>query len=130
MDARARGRLRATALSLLAAAAAPPVTASHESWHVPCIPRDSFMSIDFGGAQLVRSNLGGQGGRCDTAAGGCLEVRGPSTPQEIYYSGVSRASNGASVDLRVTNESECTRPACTTHAHTAPNACAIALSPT
>ena len=40
-----------------------------------CTPPDSFTDIQFDNAQLVRSNLGGQGGRCETSAGMCTELQ-------------------------------------------------------
>jgi hypothetical protein len=33
-----------------------------------CVPRDSFIPLSFDDARLVRSNLGGQGGRCSQPA--------------------------------------------------------------
>ena len=51
--------------------------------------------------EIYRSSVG------QLADGGCLEIRGPSTPEELYYSGVGLTAAGESVDLRVTNESEC-----------------------
>lgn len=72
----------------------------------PCVERGSFSAIDFSTALLARSNLGGQGGRCDaveTAAGMCLAIgRDSNTPHELYFSGVGRDG----LDLRITNESE------------------------
>ena len=40
-----------------------------------CTPEDSFVHIDFNNAELVRSNLGGQGGRCSSTAV-CTETCG------------------------------------------------------
>ena len=38
-----------------------------------CTPEDSFVHVDFRNAELVRSNLGGQGGPCATTAD-CTET--------------------------------------------------------
>ena len=49
---------------------------------------------------LVRSNLGGLGGRCDSA-GLCTELQKDTTPREIYLRNVGRmADSGEPVDVR------------------------------
>jgi hypothetical protein len=70
-----------------------------------CTPRDSFVHVGFDMAKLVRSNLGGQGGRC-TTAGFCVEQLTASTPQEILFETVGVARTGEPIDMRVTNTSE------------------------
>ena len=70
-----------------------------------CTPRDSFVHVGFDMAKLVRSNLGGQGGRC-TTAGFCVEQLTASTPQEILFETVGIARPGEPIDMRVTNTSE------------------------
>ena len=48
-----------------------------------CISRDSFTNLDFSSGQLLRSNLGGVGGRC-TEPGACLENHTADTPAEVH----------------------------------------------
>ena len=75
------------------------------SW---CTTRSSFTDIDFAAATLVRSNLGGLGGRC-TVAGACAELLADDTPHEIFYRDVGRLSGeggGTPFALRVTNTTE------------------------
>ena len=55
-------RITLRLLSLVAAAA---------QW---CEQRSSFTQIELSEAQLVRTNLGGLGGRCDTNPGLCTEA--------------------------------------------------------
>ena len=85
--------------------------------HGVCTPTRAHTWIEFDGAELVRSNLGGQGGRCDTnspvydgefaSASQCVDgARTPSTPPEVYIRNVGTAPSGARIDLRITNESE------------------------
>jgi hypothetical protein len=89
-----------------------------------CTPAEAFTGITFDDAVLVRSNLGNLGGRCysrpdasppmawselcdeecDHANGRC------SSPPEIYIRNVGSAPGGIRIDLRVTNETECTSP--------------------
>lgn len=73
-----------------------------------CVEPGSFVAIDFTNARLARSNLGAVGGRCDSADGGCSEVRNVShTPSELLYHGVGvHGADAARIDLRVTNVSE------------------------
>jgi len=93
---------------------------------LPCVPRESFINLDFDYAETVRSHLGGQGGRCDKgnlAAGGCDEVVSGNppvgVPQELYIRDVGRNelgyrafrewqpnSNAQYIDMRITNASE------------------------
>ena len=65
---------------------------NHAKW---CIPRDSFVWLNFNGASLYRSNIGGQGGRCwmadqcdeqlvDTDATDIGLVAGANTVHEMY----------------------------------------------
>ena len=56
-------------------------------------------------ATLVRSNLGGMGGRC-TTEGLCVEPQTASTPHEIYYQTVGVTRSGEPIDMRITNQSE------------------------
>ena len=69
-----------------------------------------FALINFN-TSLVRSNLGGAGGRCSTP-GLCEELQTAVTPHEVYISRVTdlgklRGRNETSwVDLRITNETE------------------------
>ena len=72
-----------------------------------CTDRDSFVLIDFENAGIVRSNLGGLGGRCteENFADGVVCTDGattPSTPHDIYLSNVGRTRNGETVDIRIT----------------------------
>ena len=69
-----------------------------------CQPADSFTTISFAGATLVRSNIGGQGGRCVTP-GLCAENETASTPHEIFIRDVGQFM-GQSIGLRITNETE------------------------
>ena len=72
------------------------------------MPRDSFTPIGFDIAKLIRSNLGGKGGRCVTP-GLCEELQTESTPREILYQtvGFTRPPLAyEAIDLRVTNETE------------------------
>ena len=60
----------------------------------PCTPREAFTHLQFDNANLVRSNLGGQGGRCidqDFGDGTSVtwqdasdEQQSPAMPQEVY----------------------------------------------
>ena len=70
--------------------------------------------IDFSGARLVRSNLGGLGGRC-AEPDECAETQTATTPRELYFSNVlslvdplasTFTARTDAVDLRVTNQSE------------------------
>ena len=90
---------------LLAAAAAPTPDSTalvHEAPVNSCTPTHSFVHLDFKHATLVRSKLGGFGGRC-VSADRCKEVEHSATPHEIYYANV--APDLADLDLRVTNKS-------------------------
>lgn len=75
---------------------------------LPCSPRDSFLPIYFDAATLVRSNLGGIGGRCGVD-GACemtpdeIEAAGH---RDIYIRSVGHLADGSPIDLRITNESE------------------------
>jgi hypothetical protein len=60
--------------------------------------------FDFEG-ELVRSNLGGEGGRCNEP-GRCVELQNASTPRELYLRSVGKLSDGTQIDLRITNRSE------------------------
>lgn len=81
----------------------------------PCIPGSSFTGIRFDDAVLVRSNLGGLGGRCDDAslcvepqtvsqANGLREVR----IQDVGLADIDGRGEGyqTPIDLRIRNESE------------------------
>ena len=94
--------------------------------NITCVPRGSFTAIELSDANLVRSNLGGQGGRCYSRAGtttlwsdyceeecGALDVAGNVIPggicnslPEVYMRDIGWAPGGTCVDLRITNESE------------------------
>ena len=91
---------------------------AHLSANATCTPPDSFVFIDFDGASVARSNLGGQGGRC-TDYSQCDEIYdAPTTPHEIILKDVGInvmsaryhpsgiASSGEPVDLRITNTTE------------------------
>ena len=78
---------------------------------VDCQPRD-FTPIGFDVATLVRSNLGGKGGRCETN-GLCEEylpaADAPSATREVLYKTVGFTRPPLpyeAIDLRITNESE------------------------
>ena len=80
-----------------------------------CEPRDTFVVIDFSSSRLVRSNLGGLGGRCDSNAALCTEgMRTSSTPHDLTIEDVGYAHGGAtlgsggsqSITLQITNQSE------------------------
>ena len=76
-----------------------------------CLPRVSFTVLSFEHASLVRSNLGGLGGRC-SRAGRCVEGAPlASTPHEIYFANVGRVTSATgggehSLDVRIVNESQ------------------------
>ena len=96
-----------------------------------CAPREAFTMISFDGAVLVRSNLGGQGGRCTTTAA-CEEVTTAATPTEIFFRSVGVVPGGggsAKFDLRITNESQCTRAASICVASSRARACDARCSP-
>ena len=94
-----------------------------------CIPRGSFVNLDFNEARLYRSNIGGQGGRCwiadqcdeqlvDTDATDIGLLAGANTVHEMYIRGIATNSidplyatggsigGGEQVDLVVTNTTE------------------------
>lgn len=70
-----------------------------------CVPRESFIPIWFENSTLVRSNLGGMGGRCHIP-GACAELLSTDTPHEIYIEDIAVSASGDRVDLRITNQSE------------------------
>ena len=71
-----------------------------------CEPPTAFAYINFEPSTLVRSNLGGQGGRC-TTEGLCAEAPDALTPHEIYIRNVVPARSADDpIDLRITNQSE------------------------
>ena len=51
--------------------------------HAECNNPGDYIMLDFN-TSLVRSNLGGQGGRC-TELGACDELQTTSTPHELYF---------------------------------------------
>ena len=99
-----------------------------------CVPRGSFVELDFNQATLYRSNIGGQGGRCwlqpPDADVQCDEVlnaedavnagliAGANTVHEMYirnvgvnsllpqYATDGNVGDGATIDLIVTNTTE------------------------
>mgnify|MGYP006139452249 CR=1 FL=1 len=72
-----------------------------------CQNRESFVMLLFEDSVLVRSNLGGQGGRCDTDASLCTEgLTNMSRPHDIYLHNVGTADDGTTIDLSITNQSE------------------------
>ena len=73
---------------------------------MPCMPRDYSTLLSFANALLVRSNLGGRGGRCSDATR-CVEPLTPTTPHEIYFANLGRTRTGERIDLRIVNQSEC-----------------------
>ena len=78
-----------------------------------CVGKDSFTPLSFDEATLVRSNLGGMGGRCwldiGNSTGLCADDTAPSatSPRELYFStlGADRIT-GDKIDLRITNLTE------------------------
>lgn len=90
--------MRPLLCSLLAIAAA-------QSTPPACIGTDTFVAINLDGAALVRSNLGGQGGRC-SLLGECDEVQSATTLHEIYIRDVGVSGDDTAIDLRITNQSE------------------------
>ena len=84
-----------------------------------CIPADAFTAISFDHTRMVRSNLGGQGGRCrDTTYSDGTSVAWSdvceercdalvcTSPPEIYLGNVGVDPSGFCIDLRITNETE------------------------
>lgn len=84
-----------------------------------CTPPESFVPIRFDSAFTVRSNLGGQGGRCVESSTECDEVYdAASTPHEIllrdvgtnnmasFWNPTGMTSAGEPIDMRLTNLSE------------------------
>ena len=69
-----------------------------------CEPR-TFTQISFANASLVRSDLGGAGGRCDLEPSMCTGAPDPAA-RDVYIAGVG-TERGERIDLRITNESEC-----------------------
>lgn len=68
---------------------------------------ESFTKLSFDNASLRHSNLGGQGGRCDESEyppGQCEVAQTPTTPHEIYITGVGSEPSGSRIDLRIVNE--------------------------
>lgn len=89
------------------------------SFYPACQPRDTFTLITLVDAILVRSNLGGVGGRCNanqrerplngSSPGGhwCSEGETTnSTPHELYLARVGFTPTQEQIDLRITNVSE------------------------
>ena len=73
---------------------------------ISCTVVGSFTNLDLSAATTVRSNLGGQGGRC-SRPDACAELQSPSTLHEIYLRNVgTHQRTGRSIDLRITNESQ------------------------
>lgn len=67
-----------------------------------------YEELSFDNASLVRSNLGGHGGRCALESQ-CEEAQTAETPPEIYIRNVGSVRTTARlgvIDLRITNESE------------------------
>ena len=70
-----------------------------------CEEAGSFTEISFDNAELFRSNLGGQGGRCNRDLALCIDgAPTPSSPHDILIHRVGRTASGARIDLRITNE--------------------------
>ena len=80
---------------------------------ISCTPSESFVPVSFSGATLVRSNLGGLGGRC-VSVGACEEIQDATTPHEIYIRGIGShvigeaygISTGEPIDMIITNTTE------------------------
>ena len=76
---------------------------------LPCPNAGTFTSLSFENATLVRSNLGGLGGRCDPTsfphecADGALTSQ---TAHELYFDNVGKTADGRSIGLAVRNASE------------------------
>ena len=90
-----------------------------------CTPYDAFTHIVFDNARLVRSNLGGQGGKCKdrTDSGNtitwdqqcdehCDLENGicPNPAPELYVANAGVGPTGEIFDIRIRNESECMPP--------------------
>ena len=79
---------------------------------IPCVDRDSFVSLSFHDATVVHSNLGGLGGQCGIKVFDCDENEvTDATPHEMLLRGVGvnnvgPAANDEVIDLRITNTSE------------------------
>ena len=97
-----RGVAGATLLRLLLLLFCPAAAES-----LVCTPSESFLHIDFlENTRTVRSNIGGQGGRCGTP-GECEELQTASTPHELYLSNVAvDPVDSGRIDLRVVNTTE------------------------
>lgn len=88
-----------------------------------CVSAAAFTDLDFTHSHLVRSNLGGLGGRCFTDdsvdpplawSDVCLEecdvANGQcDSPPEIYMANVGTTTEGDCLNLKITNETECAR---------------------
>lgn len=75
-----------------------------------CQPPEDFTNLDFQNSLLVRSNLGGLGGRCGTEMSEwCVEVPSISggSDHDIYIARVGHLPHrGEQIDLRIVNETE------------------------
>lgn len=74
-----------------------------------CEPIASFTRLSFESARLVRSNLGGLGGRCDAdeSPSECESgATAADTPREILIDGIGIASSGEEISLGIVNVSE------------------------
>jgi len=65
------------------------------------------VDINFDNASVVRSNLGGQGGRC-ASLNECDEIETPTTPHEVLIRDIGTNTLGSSepIDMRITNITE------------------------
>ena len=74
--------------------------------HAECNNPGDYIMLDFN-TSLVRSNLGGQGGRC-TELGACDELQTTSTPHELYFRDIAisydKLMRGGTLSFDMTSE--------------------------
>ena len=83
----------------------PRCCSSASLWAASLRVDPMFTHLNFENAFMVRSNLGGQGGKC-TTVGVCDELQSAATPHEVYIRNVATGPNGERIDLRITNATE------------------------
>ena len=69
-------------------------------------PLESFTSIELEHTTLIRSNLGGQSGRCYSRTNPDTGLCFNPAP-EVYFANVSTSPGVSYIDLRIRNETEC-----------------------
>ena len=90
---------------------------------LPCTPPEAFTALSFDNAMMVQSNLGGQGGRCTdvTFSDGSFvswtslcddQEPAVNTPANMHllFRNLGKLPSGEQINLRVTNETEYSRP--------------------